>query len=340
MHLKISSFTTGVFLAFSSLTFAGGMITEESPGNVTVPCQRSAFQLGIYGMYLLPSYSDQLSYLDSNTVLSNGATTATSQNVHVNEHWDWAGMVEGGYHFNCGNDVTVSWLYTQNSDNQTYNSSGLSFQNAPLIFLNFSYQNRENSKLTFYRLDAEMGQHVDFGEVKDIRFHGGFEYAHFEFTSRANGTGVSNSAITLAKSKSSKFNGIGPRIGMDLSYYVLDGLSIYGKSSIAALVGTTESQNMFAYVNPNTNNQTATFKDKRDNQIVPVIALKLGLKYTVSVYQNVYSLDAGYMWSDYIAIAHNLNPTIPSSQTSVGRPSDANFYLQGPYVGIRWLGQA
>lgn len=334
MNSKMSSLSIGLCLTISSATFAGGMVADETTGNVTVPCQRSAFQLGLYGMYFIPGYSDQLSYIFSNSTVSNNSTRSNNINIHVNEHWNWSGMIEGGYHFNCGNDIMVSWFHAQNSDNQNFISSNLSL--SPLnIFDNFQYRNSSSSKLTFNRFDAEMGQQVYFGEVKDIRFHGGFEYVQLEFASNTNGTGVINASFTQTLNKAVKFNGFGPRIGMDLAYYMLNGLSVYGKGSIAALVGKSYSTNVSGYTTPSVfaPGLTTVWNDKRDNQIVPVLSLKTGFKYTKIVYQNVYSLDVGYLWSDYIAIAQNLNP-------NTGRPSDANFYLQGPYVGIRWLGQA
>ncbi len=336
MHLNISWLTTGFLLAVSSLSFSGGMggvIVEESPAKVTIPCQRSSFHLGLYGMYLQPNYSGQLSYLGSNATVSTSGTIATTQNIHVDEKWDWAGMIEAGYNFNCGNDITISWLYHDNNQTHSYRSSDL-FQDLDAgVFSNVPFNNTAATNLTFHRLDVEMGQHVDFGEIKDIRFHGGFEYASFDFTITANGTDVTGIGFANSSQKTAKFDGFGPRVGMDLSYYVLDGLSIYGKGSVAALVGTIKSQNRREDIDPLIGDFTITFNESRDNQIVPVIALKFGLNYSCAIYQNIFSLDAGYMWSDYMAIARNLD-------ANTGRPSDANFYLQGPYLGIKWTGQA
>lgn len=336
MHLKFSSLTTGVLLAVSSLSFAGsmgGIIVEESPGKVSVPCHRSSWQLGVYGMYLQPSYSGQLPYLGSDSTTSSGGTTANTQNVLVKERWHWAWMIEGGYHFNCGSDITLSWLNHSNTINQSYFTSNLTVNQATSLYTNIPYSNTASTKLTFDRFDIEMGQHVDYGENKVIRFHGGIEFAKFDFTSTASGVRVSNSNYTNAQQKTAKFHGFGPRVGMDLSYYMIDGLAIYSKGAIAALVGKAKSQNIQGFVDPTVPSLTITYEDNQSKQIVPVIALNLGLKYTYSVYQNVYSLDLGYMWSDYIAIARNLNAT-------TGRPTDSNFYLQGPYLGVRWLGQA
>lgn len=336
MHLNISSLPTGLLLAVSSLSFAGsmaGIIVEKSPEKVTLPCQRSSFQLGLYGMYLQPSYSGQLPYIDTNSTVSNSGSTASTQNINVNEKWDWAAMIEGGFHFNCGNDITVSWLHYKNDKTQSYRSSSLDIDPITFLYINFPFNGTATTSLTFNRIDIEIGQQVDFGEMMDIRFHGGFEYADFDFTMTANETGITDTRFTNYKQKTAKFNGFGPKIGMDLTYNVLDGLSVYGKSSVAALVWTTKSQNQQGFVDPTIPDLTTTFNGKQDNQIVPVIALNVGFQYTWVIFQNVYSLDAGYMWSDYMAIARNLD-------AETGRPTDANFYLQGPYIGIRWIGQA
>jgi hypothetical protein len=284
--LNLKKTAVAVLALGSSAVFAGTMGPVCTPGNVTVPCERNAWEIGGYALYLQPVSSGAFGYLNStNGVYNNYA-----------DNWDWGFALEAGYHYGTGNDVNVNWNHLDhdvkfNSVTQTVSTS----------------LDQHWDEVNF-----ELGQTVDFSATNKARFHGGVQYSRID--SKFNN--VSTTVID------NKFNGFGPRAGLDLNYGFGNGFGIYGKGASALLVGTSSFTDAYTL-------QPITITGSK-TVVVPQFEAKLGANYSYAMAQGDLSLDAGYMWVDYVGANHG-------TFGSVGI-SDFNVAFTGPYFGLKYVG--
>ncbi|WP_133130642.1 Lpg1974 family pore-forming outer membrane protein [Legionella yabuuchiae] len=325
--------TAVAVLAFgSSVAFAGTMGPVCTPGNVTVPCEMQAWDVGIQALYLEPTYSDAAGFWAQSV---NAAGTARTL-VDTNADWEWGFKLEGSYHFSTGNDLNLNWYHFNSGDERATfaGNVGLTDDNASgIIGLPLTSTQTAVYNARWDAVNLEFGQHVDFGQFKNIRFHGGVQYARIETNTTVNGVNNADAvefpSASYSFGQESKFTGFGPRVGADMSYDFGNGLAVYANSAGALLVGdsditqtvTTATTDFATNIVPATGSRTA---------IVPELEAKLGAKYTYAMAQGDLSLDVGYMWVNYF--------DAQTFVTASGDFDDSNFAMHGPYVGLKWVG--
>ena len=270
----------------SSAVFAGTMGPVCTPGSVTVPCESTAWDFGVKALYL------------------QQADTNVANN---NDDWGWGFRLEGSYHFSTGNDINVNWSHYDRDSNFS----------SPFTFVNIDGTIVPAARLSveprWDAVNAEFGQLVNFGEHKVIRFHGGLQYAHVEEEFKVN-----NAAGARVLSATSEYNGVGPRVGMDMAYHFGNGFAIYGNGATALLVGDTKLRA--------TTTGTSISANGSNGTVVPEMEAKVGASYGYAMAQGDLTLDAGYMVVNYF------HPLVTGTSVTT------DFSLNGPYIGLKWIG--
>lgn len=306
----------------SSAVFAGTMGPVCTPGNVTVPCETSAWDIGIYALYLEPVYDTGMGYMDSflSTYYYDTYYPGYAYRWDNDDNWRWGFKLEGSYHFGTGNDININWYHLTNDHDLDDNDN----------YYNYYYNHHRNVR--WDAVNFEFGQHVDMGEMYNIRIHAGAQYARI----RSNFDMYYWDTITDPYNGSYKLdlNAFGPRVGLDTSYNLGNGFSIYGNGAVALLVGSHKHNNGYYYgsnyYDYSLLSDTYAYDYSNYNHsrhhIVPELEAKLGARYTFGMAQGALSIDGGWMWVDYIN-ARNVHPV-----------SHGDFAVQGPYLGLKWIG--
>jgi len=304
----------GMALGFatSGIVAAGTMGPVCAPGDVTVPCEANAWSLGVQALYLQPLNDSSRAYVvSSNTTYEKDAK------------WGWGYALDGAYHFGTGNDLAASWMH-YDVTSQLGNYIGVT----PVGVTGYSL----SQKNMFDKVDLVLGQHVDFGLLKNARFYGGLQYANirssdsrsYQVPPVALGLGITG----VSSHDNSKYYGVGPVIGIDYSYDLPHGLSMTATTAGSILAGTSRNSTGFAYA-PTGLVPTSTYMHKKS--IVPGLEAKLGLNYAHAMAQGVLNIFGGYQALNYF----NALPVLTGTQNT-----DSDFGLYGPYFGLSWLGNA
>lgn len=323
----------------SSAVFAGTMGPVCSAVNVTVPCESTAWDVGGKALYFQPNIGA------SNAGASKTITTGSGQTVDFgkNPKWGWGFMIEGSYHFNTGNDLNLNWYHVGTNRTGGFNGSRtLNTNFAPILVdpVNISTGTATINKVSakvdpkWDAVNLEFGQHVDFGENKSIRFHGGFEYARLTANTTLSTAGSLSTSTGTTPSFSNtshnnpSYNGFGPRLGADMMYDWGNGLGIYANGAMALLAGSSK----YSTTVTNVLNARSITTSGSTNTVVPELEGKLGATYSYATAQGDLTLDVGWMWINYF------NAVRASGANVLASPDSGDFGLQGVYFGLKWLG--
>ena len=331
-----------VFTLGSSIAFAGSMGPICSPGSLTTPCKQMAWTVGGKALYLLPTYSGALVYQSTFSTYTPPTPTGPYTEIDTNyntgsPNYGWGFQVEGAYHFNKGKDVNINW-YRMHSTTNTNKAFGTNkgTPNNPQALPNPQTLNPQ-----WDAVNLELGQTIGINDTGQARLYGGVQYARVNLTGDVDmpnnplltvpgvtpeaGTGEAFAPTDLEQDIT--YNGFGPRAGMDMAYHWGNGFAMYANSAMALLIGTSKFNNSVTGQSPdflvfNGNGSTTKF--------VPELEAKLGATYTYAMAQGDLSLDVGWMWNNYFSVL--------DTGTGAGTTKSSDFAVQGPFIGLKWLG--
>lgn len=313
-------------LAASGFASAGMYSTPPAPsctpGDVTVPCVENKWDLGVQALYLKPVYSAAKGYNLTNPLTSNFQ--------ELDSKWDWGYRLEGSYHFNTGNDLSMTWIhYDVNSNHGNYTGA------LPLPFTSITpFSTGLANK--FDQVNLVMGQHVDFGLLKNARFYGGLQYAKIRVDQRNHFATIPAAYAAMGvgaidQFDNSDFNGAGPVVGIDYSYDLPQSFSITANTAGSILYGSSRYSSGVV-LQPNGLVPISAYANKKS--IVPSLEAKLGLNYAYEMAQGALNIEGGYQAINYFSALEN------RTLFGFGNVASSDFGLYGPYLGIKWVANA
>lgn len=312
----LNKITAVIFgLAASSFAVAGTMGAVCTPGNVMVPCEAKQWSFGMDALYLQTVTSGARAY----------GATLPNQFVELNDDWDWGFRAEAAYKYNTGNDVSVSWLHYSNTDQQ----AGVLVPSLPLGFP--SVVETASSENRIDQVNAVAGQQVIANEANSMRFYAGLQYANIQhYINHDYAATVPQLGLVSADIyDNADFKGVGPVIGMNYQYLLSPQFSVVADGSTALLYGATRLSTgavldpFHLVIAPGYNSKKIT---------VPAFEAKLGVNYAHNMAQGSLNLQGGYRVVDYFNVLQ--------SRTSTGAVVSADYALYGPYVGLKYVGNA
>lgn len=320
--MKVNKFCFTLFFLSISPTFAGTMGVACDSSNLQTPCAGTAWSFAGSALYLQPSFP---AFAWANERIGTDALGNNLQVFGTEPEYNWGFFLEGAYYFNQGKDLRLNIYYyddtTRGSDKLALGGTG-----------------RRDITSSWVATNFELGQAFHVGEANDIRLHGGVQYARIY--SKSNFSQVINVTNTFAGLPpvgpisgivDDVFNGFGPRIGADLGYQLsnlwasLNGLHVYTNGAIGLLAG----KNIYTASVSGATAIASGYAYRAVNTAVPEVDLKLGIDYVHTLAQGDLTLDAGWLWVDYISAASHWTPGSGNG--------DAIF--QGLYFGLKWKGQ-
>ena len=333
--LNLKKTALAVIALGSTAAFAGTMGPVCSAVNVTVPCENTAWDLGGRALYLQPS--SNAGALGSTTLTSNGQSVS----VGSNPQWAWGFQLEGSYHYSTGNDFNLNWYHFRGSDSKAF-TGPVTFTNLATttgqVYDSFTLDSATvTGDSSWDQVNMEFGQHVDFGENKFARFHGGMNFSRVGYNSTfassvtATSTAATGSVTVLTpvnNTTSSVYNGFGPRVGTDLNYDWGNGLSVYADGALSVLAGTSKASTGIIATDNSLiagTQYTGTIARSASN-VVGELDAKLGAMYTYAMAQGDLSLDIGWVFANYVSALKDTSD------------ADSSFGIQGLYFGLKWVG--
>lgn len=314
-------------MAASSFAIAGTMGPVCTPGNVTVPCEARMWDIGVQGLYLRQIFDADKAY-QHDTLPFNGYREA-------NNEWDWGYRLEGSYHFNTGNDATMTWVHYKNDSNRDGFVGLIPFSQlaAPL---SSSYRIQDDTY--FDQVNLVLGQHADFGLVKNMRFYGGLQYANindnaYSYFYRSPVQLISLGIDSVYQYDKTAFKGVGPVVGIDYSYDITSSFSVTANGAGSILYGTSRFDYGFTGTPVG-----AVLLDRYGSKkaIVPSLEAKLGLNYAYAMAQGVLNFEGGYQVMNYF----NALQSVGVDGFTTTHVSNSDYGLYGPYFGVKYVGNA
>lgn len=347
-------------LKFSTITLLlGCSAVYASDAASMIPAQKPGFSVSIAALYLQPS-ANNLQYAVFTTPLPLPAPNWQQRAVTPN----YTGAFDLGIQYNLANgrdDLKFNWLHFASKDSASAGSMpntsvGPSYYYGPAQ--QFILNTSANSTVKF---DVDNGNLV-FGHLIDatsniqVEPFIGLTAAHLKENISNNylGSDPVYGPYTHAVFIDSTFNGFGPRLGLNGSYFVTNRFAITGGIAGDLLAGvlnySTDFTSWTSYIGNTAHNNVPTntsMANQNTNRIVPEMDARLALLYKIPFNNKSNSeltFQAGYMYAVYFNAINQVLPTtlVPGSWEAGSvaiinqSQQQSNMDLKGPFVSVSW----
>lgn len=330
LALSSLAITSSIFAAFPGTT---------DPTVIDVPDYLGGFFIGGTALYQQSATEGGATDFAN---INPGAIGNVSTVQHVGSSYDWGWGANIGFIIpHTGNDIELKY-WQLDSDSTNSLQTGLT-EIFPIQFFDFVEYDQAHAKVDndIWQLNLNAGQWINIGCRARLHPQVGVQYTNLDRKT----TLLFISAEELLPATSlyqlkSDFNGVGPEVGIDGSYYLDAGVGLVGHFSSALLVGDvhpslatreffpTGSSTLFTY----------TFTVPSRNRVVPNVDGKLGADYTF-LFNNdgdtSLTLEAGYEVNNYFNVIDTVTgdaSVVSDIRFRNARTSDLAVY--GPYASL------
>ncbi len=350
-NLVLKSSLLAVSLALYSGVYADAMMPSD--GSV-IPPGTPGFGISLTGLDLQPN--------------ANNLTYAIFTNPLPVDHPNWAQEeVKTTFHpaFDFGlnymmadgvDQVHLDWLHFSSSNDASVVGDGATGSVSPPYWFGPGAQftgamnASSTAKFNVDNIDLVFQHFVNVDNHLQVAPFFGLSSAYLKEDLTDNYTGSANPSdptpFNITSDNISKYKGIGPRLGLDTTYFVSQHFGVTAEMGGALLIGSQESDTTFnSCAGTGCTPQGTTLSDTSHIQMVPELDGKLGLTYqTIFNSGSKFDFEAGYMLKVYINAIDQVVPTklVGDSFTSgtIALDSDASnisdLSLNGPYVKFNW----
>lgn len=325
------------------------------PTEVSVPELPGGFFVGATGLFLQPTITNgDLNYSTRFTVNNTNSDSifSTTSNVEsVQPDYQWGVSFDAGYTFpGTGNDIRFNFTNLGTNDNNGVTSNDVDNQFVFATNLDsIPFTTAESTaEVTLNQADLVFGQLINVGCRLSLHPNVGVRYAQIERKLNTNYFSNLPDFPLVNVANDSNFNGVGPLVGMDATYYLGAGVGVVGHFDTALLAGHIDSSLTNTFNMNDGTVITNSISDNSSTRVVPVIDAKLGLNYTYIFdphYTYSLSFEGGYQVSNYFNAVDKINAQIntgvaggmgiPSPLTStISGVQSADLQWNGPYISL------
>jgi Legionella pneumophila major outer membrane protein precursor len=299
--------TIPLVFSFTQLAQAAGYHVDCEAEPVMVECPFNGIHVTGRYLYVQPTGDQMYSDLNKNNKFGDGF------------------FIAAGYHFGNDYDVTANWTFFK-EDTFQYVIPSL-----PSAVIDGAIS-RERSNDRFHSVNLEFGQTSHWGESVRARFH-----TDINFTRISRGREFLYDQYQFDQ----RFTGLGPRVGLDLSYYIGDsGLALVGQGNIVVLVGQAKIDGTQYVLNEDNVLEAVGSINASSRVTTPGFEFRTGLEYEFELSTGFLAIEVGYQWASYLQAL--LRPNFAQAPALGGAfvGGDQNsFGYNGVYAGLRWQGE-
>ena len=283
-------------------------------------CPKHAFDVGLTALYF-KAYSDSLptNSIDSNVINPSYATERN--NVSFTGPWGWSGIIDGRYHLSDQSDVNLSWMYYSFDYNGTSTFNFIDKTSEPSYIANST--TTVSGKITINSVNAEFAQSFALSTRSMARIFAGAQYLNVADKSTLfyHQTDPKSPDVFSSTFTNNKYEGIGPRIGLDANYKLKGNFSVFANSATTILLArnTLSASSGFSSFG----NLSDNLRTKHKDIAIPELEAKLGLTYHASLAHGAASLSAGWTVINYFNMLGD---------------NRSNLTLSGPFLQGKWEG--
>lgn len=355
MLKKISFVTLSLFsLAFSATTHAA-VSTIENGLSLPALTPQSGFEFNIAALWLKPGASN-LNYAILNKELPTQSPSWHEQELQPSFTPAFALGVRFILPNMPGQDIKLDWTHLSSSTSDSVAAPDSSYFVGPDYQIGPDALPIRNAtgkvKFKYDVVNLAVGQTINVAQMQ-WRFFGGISGASLreELSEVYSGNSFPPfpGPFSMAQNSTSKFNGIGPLIGVNVAYDTCYGIGLLGEATMSGLIGTMQSNTNFigsapellALFGQTTNYQTIT--DQNVYQVIPGFSGKLGIDYKYAFNNVILSASAGYQAAVYINAISQYQPSslvLGEGLSTGGIFVDtmahrlSNYSVQGPFLNI------